>query len=187
MSFETVFTDIIIHRIGWWVLHFTWQGILIALFTGLLLFALQKASAHLRYSIACCGLVLMILIPAITVTVENPRPLFQSGSALIQNDPVEIKDFEEEGRLTSRQFRRDAITIPVWISIQNFVEIHLVLITMIWICGVFLISFYRLFGFIQLHFIIRSIKEPIDALWEKRIRGWINHLQIRQKILNSSI
>lgn len=76
MSIESLSNDFFIQRIGWWILHFTWQGILIALFTGLVLFFLQKASAQLRYGAACCGLALMVLLPAITVTVAPPPASF---------------------------------------------------------------------------------------------------------------
>lgn len=101
---------------------------------------------------------------------------------LTQDDPIQITDSEEAGRLTSRQFRRPAVTVPIWMSIQNTIESHLPAITIVWICGVFGFSFYRLFGFVQLHVMIRSMKEPIDALWEKRIRIWIRRLDIRRRV-----
>jgi uncharacterized protein (TIGR03435 family) len=48
----TTWTDVI----GWTLLHFVWEGALIAAVTAAALFACRRASAQLRYVIACAGL-----------------------------------------------------------------------------------------------------------------------------------
>ena len=54
-------------RLGWTLLHFLWQGILVAA-----LYALARAlaggriSARGRYAIACAGLLTMTVAPALT-------------------------------------------------------------------------------------------------------------------------
>jgi beta-lactamase regulating signal transducer with metallopeptidase domain len=52
--------------IGWTLLHFVWQGTLIALALGVLLFFLPATWARARYVVACTALVVMALAPLAT-------------------------------------------------------------------------------------------------------------------------
>jgi beta-lactamase regulating signal transducer with metallopeptidase domain len=52
--------------IGWTLLHFVWQGTLIALALGVLLFFLPATWARARYLVACTALVVMALAPLAT-------------------------------------------------------------------------------------------------------------------------
>jgi beta-lactamase regulating signal transducer with metallopeptidase domain len=183
MNLEHVFSVLLIRRIGWWVIHFTWQGTVIAVVTSLILVLLKKADARIRYTVGCAALVSIVLFPLMTVFLKNPLPFPSAGTAQIaQNNPVDVQEFRTDNTVTSRQYRSQAISIPFWTTEISFCENHLSQITAVWIVGVFLFSFYRLFGFFQLYFIIRAIKEPVEALWEKRIRTWIKRLNIRQHI-----
>jgi beta-lactamase regulating signal transducer with metallopeptidase domain len=58
----TACTDVI----GWTLLHFIWEGTLIALATGAGLFACRRASAQLRYGVACAGLLTTLAAVAVT-------------------------------------------------------------------------------------------------------------------------
>lgn len=53
-----------IDSIGWTLLHFLWQGALVAGATGLALWVLRKADPVHRYNIACLGLLACLLWPA---------------------------------------------------------------------------------------------------------------------------
>ncbi|MBC3874424.1 M56 family metallopeptidase [Undibacterium flavidum] len=53
-----------INAIGWALIHFVWQGILIAVITAVLLLFCRNARAQTRYFIACLGLIFCFLIPA---------------------------------------------------------------------------------------------------------------------------
>jgi beta-lactamase regulating signal transducer with metallopeptidase domain len=54
--------------IGWTLLHFVWQGTLIALALGMLLLLLPRTCARARYLLACAALVAMALAPLATAT-----------------------------------------------------------------------------------------------------------------------
>jgi len=61
----TAWTDVI----GWTLLHFVWEGTLIAGVTALALIALRRASAQLRYIVVCGGLLMSIATAALTPLV----------------------------------------------------------------------------------------------------------------------
>ena len=56
--------------IGTALLHFIWQGALVALFLALVLFFLKKANSQIRYSISWVALIIMIMLPAQSIWKE---------------------------------------------------------------------------------------------------------------------
>ena len=59
-------TALIAHAAGWTLLHFLWQGALVALILAYVLTLLSRRSAQPRYLAACAALVLMAILPLIT-------------------------------------------------------------------------------------------------------------------------
>lgn len=56
-------------QIGWTIFHSLWQLAVIGVLVGMLLAVMRRRSPRLRYAVACAGLVLMALCPAITVAL----------------------------------------------------------------------------------------------------------------------
>jgi beta-lactamase regulating signal transducer with metallopeptidase domain len=57
-----------IETTGWTLIHFVWQGALIALATALALRICRRSTPQLRYGLACAGLAAMLAAVAITAT-----------------------------------------------------------------------------------------------------------------------
>ncbi len=57
----------IVYRLGWTLVHFVWQGAMIAMLVGLTLAALRRRSAHARYVAGCAGLLLMLVAAGVTL------------------------------------------------------------------------------------------------------------------------
>jgi beta-lactamase regulating signal transducer with metallopeptidase domain len=56
----------LIHAVGWSLLHFLWEGAIVALLLTSALRLLRNRSSQLRYLVACCALVMMAVSPLIT-------------------------------------------------------------------------------------------------------------------------
>jgi len=54
------------HALGWTLLHFCWQGILIAAILSCVLSLLSDRSPQPRYLASCCALLLMAVLPVVT-------------------------------------------------------------------------------------------------------------------------
>src|SRR4051812_46879954 len=52
--------------IGWALLHFIWQGTLVAAVTAVALACLRNGAADIRYVVSAIGLSLMLTLPAVT-------------------------------------------------------------------------------------------------------------------------
>ena len=58
--------------LGWTLLHFVWQGALVALLLAAALHLLRKSSAPTRYAVSCGALALLLALPLITLNVLLP-------------------------------------------------------------------------------------------------------------------
>src|SRR5262245_44256375 len=63
---ETILAKPILQSLGWALLHFIWQGSLLALLYAASTIVLRRSSANLRYAVACLGLLLMLAAPVVT-------------------------------------------------------------------------------------------------------------------------
>ncbi|HEY5214086.1 MAG TPA: GWxTD domain-containing protein [Acidobacteriaceae bacterium] len=67
MTFFVLFSERPLVRIfGWSLLHFVWEGVIVAVLLSWLLKLLSGRTPQLRYVAALCGLVLMTILPLIT-------------------------------------------------------------------------------------------------------------------------
>jgi len=54
--------------VGWSLIHFVWQGLLVAAVTWLLLNLFARQTSNIRYVVGCLGLSAMLLSPIVTST-----------------------------------------------------------------------------------------------------------------------
>jgi len=100
-------TQTLIQALGWSLVHFVWQGCVIALVLAVVLLLTRKARAQLRYAIACVALLLCAALPIwkfvqglerganvdvtlqataqVAMSTEDVHPLMQV-SAVVQNN-----------------------------------------------------------------------------------------------------
>jgi GWxTD domain-containing protein len=58
----------ITHAMGWTLLHFCWQGALVAIVLWCVLGLLSRRSSQLRYAASCLALLTMVILPIVTFT-----------------------------------------------------------------------------------------------------------------------
>jgi beta-lactamase regulating signal transducer with metallopeptidase domain/peptidoglycan/xylan/chitin deacetylase (PgdA/CDA1 family) len=56
----------VLQTLGWTLLHFIWQGALIAILYAGVALSLRRATANLRYTVACACMLLMLALPVAT-------------------------------------------------------------------------------------------------------------------------
>jgi GWxTD domain-containing protein len=56
----------LVHALGWSLLHFCWQGTVVAILLGSVLKLLYGQSPQIRYAAACCALASMVVLPLAT-------------------------------------------------------------------------------------------------------------------------
>ena len=110
MTLDTVLSDTLLNNAqlgaaGLALLHFVWQGALLALGLALLLRALRPERAGLRYALACVTLLLMAAAPLATF-----GGLYE-GSSPVSSSATRLEPLASEGE-TASETRGDGATTP---------------------------------------------------------------------------
>ena len=108
------FAQPLVESIGWSLVHFLWQGMIVALLLASLLLALKRAKAGVRYLAACGGLLLMLASFLGTIAcsiVFTARPLAEEGRAAETRESGRTDDPRRTGSMTGLA-TAEAPTIP---------------------------------------------------------------------------
>ncbi|MHC4218049.1 MAG: hypothetical protein ACYSU7_06285, partial [Planctomycetota bacterium] len=83
---ETIGTGPLATALGWALVHFIWQGTLIAAVLAAILYGMRERGANARYVACCMGMALMALAPVATFAVVlrgQPVPVVTAASGLL--------------------------------------------------------------------------------------------------------
>ncbi|MFZ0455234.1 MAG: M56 family metallopeptidase [Ignavibacteriaceae bacterium] len=181
---------IVFDKIGLILIHFAWQAAVIAFITGLILFMLKGGGAGARYNILCFSMLLMVVFPIYSGLSELIKDPYSShGAAINQLSYVDTKEVYDKGTLIAVQFRSKQIEISSYEDIMYFVNRYTPFISIIWLLGVLLMTFYRIIGFSKVKSMICRAQPVADSFWEKKIKGLMQKIGIKQnlKILQSQM
>ena len=64
----------LVQSLGWMLLHFIWQGAVIAAVLAIVLSLMRQMSANARYITCCAGMLLMLIAPVVTLTIILVMP-----------------------------------------------------------------------------------------------------------------
>jgi beta-lactamase regulating signal transducer with metallopeptidase domain len=152
-------------RLGWTLLHFLWEGILVAA-----LYALARAlaggriSARGRYAIACASLLTMTVAPALTYWW-----LGNSGQV------ARIGDLSDWG---ARQLAPGVAYSPVTDPWQQAMPE----IVMAWFAGAAACSLRLLMGFISAAALRRSRHAPVLTEWQQTLDRLIERMHVSRRV-----
>jgi type II secretory pathway component GspD/PulD (secretin)/beta-lactamase regulating signal transducer with metallopeptidase domain len=159
-TLENLLSQAIVERLGWTLIHFVWQAAAIALLLAIVLKALHKHSASLRYIIACLALMLIVALPLVTMAlVEVPEPVAEAGPApipmpIMDTTPVEAIEVAELPTMVFDGERVDmadvAVRVPWTQRAVVALEPALPYLVLGWLLGVFGLSAWHLGGWAQL-------------------------------------
>src|SRR6476659_3513917 len=77
----------IFQALGWTLIHFIWQGALIAIIYAVVSVLLRRFSANVRYTAACAAMLLMLIAPATTMVIVRGQSFDSAGVVLTQSTP----------------------------------------------------------------------------------------------------
>ncbi|MEN3335723.1 MAG: hypothetical protein V7641_5088 [Blastocatellia bacterium] len=83
-SFEMLLTRPLFQALGWALVHFIWQGAMVALLYAGLAALLRRRTANVRYSIACAAMLLMLALPVVTVFIIEQSSTRSLNESLVR-------------------------------------------------------------------------------------------------------
>src|SRR3954447_1843019 len=152
-------------RLGWTLLHFLWQGILVAALYWLArAFAGGRVSARGRYALACASLLAMTVAPALTYWW-----LGNSGQA------AGIGNLTDWG---ARQLATSVAYSPITDPWQQAMPG----IVMAWFAGAAVCSLRLLIGFISAAALRRSPHAPVLTEWQQTLDRLIERMHVTRRV-----
>jgi len=175
-TMELMLGNALAQAAGWTLLHFVWQGCLIALLPLSVRARSAPQSAQLRYGTACLALLLMAVTPLITFSV-----LKAPGSSDV---------LEHERAPASLSSGRWSSTVPLdsfspsWLqTVDAAVSPWLPWLIAAWLCVVFLFSLRLAGGFFYTRRLRKNGIVPARPEWQERLRRLGGQLDVKQAVL----
>jgi beta-lactamase regulating signal transducer with metallopeptidase domain/uncharacterized protein involved in exopolysaccharide biosynthesis len=175
-----LFEHPLVHRLGWVLLHFLWQGTAVALIWAALRYLLRRQDARVRYGVACLLLGLMAIAPVMTfrmLPMLEPRvSMAPSRSDEVQASvaPVSISKPVSGGIILARNAaERAAVGI----------ELALPWLVIVWWGGVCGLSIRLLHGYWSVRRVASRHTRPLTTEWGERFSELRRRLRISRPVL----
>jgi len=157
--------------LGWALVHFLWQGAVIALLLALANATLQKAGPGTRYLLACGAMALMVISVIGTfiwfgaaVSME-PAPAAKEVVSVIGTGLAAA----QTGPTHAVQLRTQVVIWLPWLD-------------GIWLAGVFVLSARSVRGWVLMQRLKQWNTTPVDSLWEQRTKRLAQALKISRPV-----
>ena len=163
--------------LGWSLLHFLWQGTLIAVTLAVLLALARNRSASLRYAMSCGALLLMTVAPIVTLTRHDTAaaatPEIQQGPvAFEQVTPGAVAPDSGVADLSARfasWWQQRFHTLQPWMVLA-------------WSIGVLLLSLRYLGGWAAAQRLKSRMIRPAPAEWQSTLDRLAARLRVTRPV-----
>ena len=177
--------------VTWGLLHFIWQGALVALLLGGLLLILKRSRPQLRYLLSCTALLLMIVLPIVTALQHiQPLAVDESGLLLLGDETdlglVQAETGAEralaespitrptEGDLATEPASDDRSRAVPWLVRTRLFTLlpgpdSFMIIFMLWFTGVIVFGFVHLLGWRRVHHLAHHGTSPLPENWSETV------------------
>jgi beta-lactamase regulating signal transducer with metallopeptidase domain/HEAT repeat protein len=169
----------IIEVLGWTLIHFTWQGTLVALSLAGVLRMLRGSSTNTRYAAACVALLLMSILPLLTISIISLSTSGKTASGPHQfaaqpsSQPVEI-----EPTIAPTQADIASASPLPWLSIRRAsITPLLPWMSLIWLLGVVFFSLRLAGGWLYTQRLKSYGTRPLEEGWEQTLRRLCDRLR----------
>ncbi|MFZ6657897.1 M56 family metallopeptidase [Undibacterium sp. TJN19] len=162
----TEFLPALVNALGWTLLHFIWQGSLIALALGLLLTLMGHRHIRSRYACSYAALLVCLIVPA--------RELYLHLNASATGRDMQVLS--------------EMLVYPVWnsngmMSISDWLETHMHDIVMMWLVCVMLLALRMSAGLLWIGTYASPRRSKPDLGWQARTDQLSQQFQIQGRVV----
>jgi beta-lactamase regulating signal transducer with metallopeptidase domain/protocatechuate 3,4-dioxygenase beta subunit len=177
-------------RLGWVLVHFIWQGVLIGILTWFGLALLKKTSAQSRYLFLCGSLFICLLTPCVTWSLLDRNTHHTVGAVTV----LEAGSFEPQ--LPSNSLIISATAVASTVSsvkasvfsfgsldrAETTLKAAIPYFVILWSIGVIFLSLRILYGWLQLQHLCASGVPVRDRVWLDRLNALSEKLGIGRSV-----
>jgi beta-lactamase regulating signal transducer with metallopeptidase domain len=168
--------------LGWTLLHFLWQGTLIALLLATLYGSLRNAAARTRYALGCAAMLLMLLCVAGTFARMYVSDR-QSSSVIPALSSGRVSAVPASANAATQESQPTAAAVPSFFRFQNgMFSALLPWLAYFWMAGVCVLAVRSLGGWVILQRFKRQNALPAEVAWQQRMTKLAERLKISRAI-----
>jgi len=180
--------------IGSALLHFIWQGALIAILLALFLTLTKKTSPNVRYFVSWLALGVMVTLPAISIWQAAPEAMYiaernalrsvlidqfhllDNGSAVAGEDGVRLEEVASEPAFAGMGTAEESGFSWAWFAdVQNYFAVF-------WLIGVAVMTLRLAGGCWWIHRLKGSLSHPVPDELHRTFKRLIARAGIRQRV-----
>jgi beta-lactamase regulating signal transducer with metallopeptidase domain/ankyrin repeat protein len=182
--FLSLSTEPWVHRLGWTLLHFLWQGAGIALLLAMILRLLTRASAQARYVLIGAALLLCAVTPLATWILLGPPPVSSALPVLATPSvfvpAVKIPRAVEPASATAMISWSQVPTSMEWPEkLKRISDATLPYLVALWFIGVLILTARLTLGWTLMQRMCLSGTAIQDASCRRRFHQLMERMQIR--------
>ena len=187
----------VLNMVGACLLHFVWQGALVAAGLACIMAFLRKSAASTRYVILFAGLLLMAVLPVTTMAVLLPPALVDAVPTVHTAEPPAHADgaVTTPGVATAAPSPLPTTAVPAaaqGLHLPNFaywkarigarLDPYLPGVAALWLFGVCLLGFWNLGGWVQTQRLRFRNVARVPEQWNEKVRQLCARLGVRRPV-----
>lgn len=192
MTMGNLLTEPYFQALGWSLLHFVWQGAIVALLLATANFAFRRSSANKRYLLACGALLLMAALPIATfVLIASELPSRANVDNTVQTSAANTTPNEKPKSLPAiikkqiSNVTTNKESIASSFSQQN-VKLYLAAVmpyfVTIWLVGVFLLSVRAIGGWLLVQRLKKKYNKEVSDEWKESLAVLAKRLRVSRPV-----
>lgn len=176
------FFEPVIAPVTWAMVHFLWQGGIVAAALAAILALRRRSSAASRYRFSCCALLLLVALPVLTVTQYNGsgsgRPAASQSffGDLVAQPPVATGESLIEEKTVAGSFAVNSTSfLPTLYGLRPWIFVS-------WLAGVLVLSVIHVTGWRRIQRLKTFRTEAAPAEWQETAERLCVRLGIRRAV-----
>jgi len=178
-----------VEALGWTLVHFLWQGALVAVMLAFARVALKRRTANLRYLASCAAMLLMLALPVITfVTLSS----IAHETQVVMTDPLAPPKQAMETDSLNSGFGDDSLIVgelnqkstpasPRW-NLRELFSGVAPWLTSLWLAGVILLSLRMLGGWVYARRLKSYGTGPLPDDWRLRFAELCREIRVLRPV-----
>ena len=163
--------------VGWALLHFLWQGLLIGWSVALAMFLLRKARPQTRYAVACAGLLLCAALPLSSIIVQALDARAAGGTSAVATLMLSTTGQGADGAAAITLINDSTLN-----AVQDLLRRQLSWIVGLWLTGAALMALRLAVGLKWVADRTRLDEYSRNPYWQRRLSELARRFGIEQHV-----
>jgi beta-lactamase regulating signal transducer with metallopeptidase domain len=182
---ETLLGKPVFQALGWTLIHFIWEGALVAVLYASVSVLLRRSTANIRYAAACVAMLLMLIAPAATMfAVSQTQTASPAGAPVAMSENVQVSSAARSATFASSESRSASSAQPSVLKqwADDRLPVAMPWLLAIWFLGVLLLSLRFAGGLLTAQRLKRVETSAIVQLWQEKLLMLCARLRVSRPV-----